>query len=72
MLTPPCKKLRYGLFERHGQKGNFSDVHKKNDFYAEFGKVSLPAGKRVLLDQLDAEKSPEQVIALAVEAMASS
>ncbi|MGA1114919.1 MAG: hypothetical protein ACO3UY_00355 [Opitutales bacterium] len=52
--------------------GNFSDVHQKNDFYAEFGKVFSPRGEKSLLEQLDAEKSPEQVLALAVEAMASS
>jgi len=52
-------------------EGNFSDVHKKNDFYAEFGTIFSPRGEKVLLDQLDPEKSPEQVIALAVEAMAS-
>jgi len=49
--------------------GNFSDVHAKNDFYAEFGKVFSPRGEKSLLEQLDVEKSPEQVLALGAEAM---
>ena len=52
--------------------GNFSDVHKKNDFYAEFGKVFSPRGETALLDKLDKEQSPEQVLALASESMSSS
>ena len=53
-------------------KGNFSDVHKKNDFFAEFGKVFSPKGEQVLLDRLNGEMLPEQVIALAGEAMGTS
>jgi len=52
--------------------GNFSDVHKKNDFYAEFGKVFSPRGEKALLDKLNKEQSPEQVLALASESMSSS
>ena len=50
-------------------KGNFSDVHVKNDFYAEFGKVFSPRGERALLDRLDAEMIPGQVAELAQSSM---
>ena len=50
-------------------KANFSDVHAKNDFYAEFGKVFSPRGEGALLDRLDAEMIPGQVAELASEAM---
>jgi len=50
-------------------KGNFSDVHQKNEFFAAFGKVFSPRGESVLLDRLDKEMTAEQVLVLAGEAM---
>ena len=50
-------------------KGNFSNVHQKNDFYADFGKVFSPRGEGALLDRLDPEMSPGQVAELASEVM---
>ena len=50
-------------------KGNFSDVHQKNEFFAAFGKVFSPRGESVLLDRLDKEMTAEQVQVLAGEAM---
>ena len=52
--------------------GNFSDVHSKNAFYAEFGKVFSPRGENALLDRLDHEMNPQQVLSLASEAMGRS
>ena len=49
--------------------GNFSDVHQKNDFYADFGNTFSPRGDAALLDRLDTEMSPAEVLALAGEAM---
>lgn len=50
-------------------KGNFSDVHQKNEFFAAFGKVFSPRGESVLLDRLDKEMTAGQVLVLAGEAM---
>ena len=52
--------------------GNFSDVHQKNAFYADFGDVFSPRGESVLLDRLDTAMSPTEVVALAGEAMGAS
>ena len=52
--------------------GHFSDVHQKNQFFADFGEGFSPRGESVLLDRLDLEMSPAQVLALASEAMGSS
>ena len=52
--------------------GHFSDVHQKNQFFADFGEGFSPRGESVLLDRLDLEMSPTQVLALASEAMGSS
>ena len=49
--------------------GNFSDVHQKNDFYADFGNTFSPRGDAALLDRLDAEMSPAEVLTLAGEVM---
>ena len=53
-------------------KGNFSNVHLKNNFYAEFGEVFSPRGETVLVDRLNNEMAPAEVLVLAGEAMGSA
>ena len=51
---------------------HFFDVHQKNQFFADFGEGFSPRGEGVLIDRLDTEMAPAQVLALASEAMGAS
>ena len=52
-------------------KETFLMFIRKNIFYAEFGELFSPRGESMLVDRLNSEMGPKEVLALANQAMSS-